>query len=168
MSMRGKNAAGIITERSEGALRGCLNSSLISRLRVSARFGLWHPLPLWERSEVRGFTLIPTFSHQGRRGSYQAILGCVFFDSSLDYKPGFKRAGPFPAVTTPEPEQGIRSGPCSPAKSSKKARMRSGITPDMVSENPQAARANRTGRYPVVRTTDPPVGADVYLFQGLP
>jgi hypothetical protein len=31
---------------------------------------------LWERIEVRGITLIPTFSLDGRRGSYQAKLGC--------------------------------------------------------------------------------------------
>ena len=28
---------------------------------------------MWERIEVRGITLIPTFSHRGRRGSYQAL-----------------------------------------------------------------------------------------------
>ena len=66
-----------------------LNKSSICRLQVSSRFGLRHPLPLWERIEVRGVTLIPTFSHQGRRGSYQGIPGCVFFDSSLDDKPAF-------------------------------------------------------------------------------
>ena len=56
---------------------------------MSFRFGLWHLLPLWKRIEGRGITLIPTFSHQGRRGSYQAIPGCEFFYSSLDNKSGF-------------------------------------------------------------------------------
>jgi len=50
-----------------------------------------------------------------------------------------------PGGTTPELEQGIRSGPCSPAKVWKKDRIRSGITPSIVSETPQAARATVPG-----------------------
>ncbi len=38
---------------------------------------------------MRGITLILTFSHQGRRGYYQAIAGCEFLYSSLDNAPGF-------------------------------------------------------------------------------
>ena len=47
------------------------------------------PLPWWERNEVRGITLIPTFSHQGRRGHYQAIPGCAFLYSSAGGASGF-------------------------------------------------------------------------------
>jgi hypothetical protein len=62
---------------------------LTPRLKMSSRFGLRLPLPLWERSEVRGITLNPTFSHQGGRGYYQAITGCLFPYSSADNPPDF-------------------------------------------------------------------------------
>ena len=38
------------------------------KLRTNGHNLLRQPLPLRERTEVRGITLIPNFSHRGRRG----------------------------------------------------------------------------------------------------
>ena len=70
------------------SIRDCLISSLNSRLQVSSSFGHQHPLPLWERTEVRGYHPHPNLLPSREKGLYHVLPEYLMVYSNADKTTG--------------------------------------------------------------------------------